>query len=77
MKWSFEPTILIPGSIQVMGKVGQEVQKAEEDGKLDKKELASIAFTAVMEALIIMAQASKIDGKPLFPGSGTQSGGSH
>lgn len=67
MKWSFDIPTLVMGGLQIVNQTAQQLKEAEtDDGKIDKKELATIALSALTSTLAVLAAASRVDGKPVL-----------
>jgi len=75
MKWSFDIPTLVMGGIQLVNQTAQQLKQAEDnDGKIDKKELASIAISALTSALAVIAAASRVNGQPIIGGGESNEG---
>jgi len=68
MKISFNPFRLVTGGLQVINRAKENIERAEEDGKVDKKELGNIILSGLMDVLAVLAAAMYVDDKPVFSG---------
>ncbi|RLC82197.1 MAG: hypothetical protein DRJ03_19395 [Chloroflexi bacterium] len=69
MKVSFDPFKVVSGGLQVVHRVRENINQAEQDGKVEKKEIGNIILSALLDFLTVLAAAAMIDEKPVFPTS--------
>ena len=70
MKIAFNPFRLVSGGIQVVTRIKTNIEKADQDGKIDRHELGSIILSGLVDIATVLAAAMSVDDKPIFPSNG-------